>query len=184
MGTKSFFCSALVLLLLTTASHAQQTPYYITDGDSQRLLIVQNGTIVSDTASFPLAYPMFATADGILILNRSGTEVREFNLDGTPTGNITTLPGTFEQLLDAASNGVNIFLARFGTSEILIANLDFSNIESLFGVPFGPSSVAYDPVRDELLVGVFGQSTLSRYTLTGSLIGTIPSPIGSAALHH
>lgn len=173
----------IALLCSVAAANAQQSPYYVTDGDSERLFIIQDGELVTQATTFSPAYPLYVDTNRLLILRRQGDEVREFNLDGTPTGNDTALPGNFDQLLDATTDGTNIYLGRCcGGNEVLIADLDFSNIQTLFPVPGGVFGLAYDPVREELLIASSDADTLQRYTVDGTLVGTIPSPSGSGDL--
>ena len=82
-----------VLLFVSANAVAQSVPYYITDGDSSQMYIVQNGVLQNTVTTFSGAYaPSIITT--VRLKHVADGEAREYTLAGAPTGNSWSGSGT------------------------------------------------------------------------------------------
>lgn len=151
---KTFF--PLAVLALAGAASAQSTSYYITSGDNNLMYEVKNGAVQNVVSTFSLGYPI-AVRNTIWLGDRDDGGAREYNLNGTLTGNTSAGGFGFSQLLDGAAgnNGLNYGIECCGgTNSVTIANSDWSGQSALFTLPNNTNGegVAYDTLNDHIYV--------------------------------
>lgn len=158
-----------VVGLSALPASAQQTPFYVFDGDAQRGFIVQNGNATVFN-TFGLGYPV-SVRNTVWLGDRDNREAREFDLAGNPTGNTSAGGPVITQILDGTTDGINNYGGVFSAGRVTIANLDWSNQSVLFNLPDSAAGITYDPTTNTLFVGLFNNQ-LQQYSLTGTLLNT------------
>lgn len=187
MRSSTFTLTYAGVLLLSSVALAQTTPYYLTDGDSSTMFIIQGGVLVDTVSTTLRAYPP-AIRSTVWLGGRDDTGGVEYTLAGIPTGNTSVGNNAYTQLLDGTSDGQNnnYGIECCGSPDSVIrANPDWSGSSTLFDLPSntGGSGIAYDTSAGTLFVSLFDGSVL-EYSLAGDVLNTfaIPSVGGLAAL--
>jgi len=165
--------AALLSVTVAAPLAAQQTSYYILDGDSNKGFIVQNGILQSTfTVGSQDSYPSYALRfDGgnFLVVNRNGTRSEEYNAAGVLTGVSHNLgPQDLDQLLDGGTDGTSTYSARYGSSTgVYKGNMNFGgqsllfSLDDTYGVTYGNGSV-----------WAITSNTLYQYTTGGAFVNS------------
>jgi len=72
-------------LVISVSAFAQTMSYYLFDGDSQKMYIVQGGVLQSTVTTFDTGYPP-AIRTTIRLLDRHYDSMHEYSLAGAPIG--------------------------------------------------------------------------------------------------
>ncbi|MEP6833437.1 MAG: PEP-CTERM sorting domain-containing protein [Gemmatimonas sp.] len=143
----------VALALTATPLSAQQTAFYLIDGDSNLGYIVKNGALqstfsVANQASFA-SYGIRFDQGKFALLSRDGSASEEYTAAGVQTG-VTHNLGTpdLDQILDGGTDGVSTYVARFGSNTgVYKGDMNFGNqsmlfaLEDTYGVTYGNGSV-------------------------------------------
>ena len=181
-----FLNTTLSVLILTVSSLANAGIIYVTDGDSQRLAIVNTstGSLVNTVSTDGGAYPI-AVQDTIWLGHLYGSSSAvEYDLNGISTGS-TSAASTFNAT-DGASDGVlNYALTDvFTTSATIVsANQDWTNQQYMFTVSSnsgGLVGITYDSALSSFWIS--SANDIFQYDLTGSLISQFSHTAGRGAL--
>lgn len=182
---KMAICGVALLgaLMIVSAeeSRAQSTTYYITDGFSRVMHIVESGVLVDTVPTYFNADPL-AVRDTILLGHRDDTEAREYTLAGVPTGETFTGNGSFSQIRDGTTDGVqfNYGIECCGTTNsVIVADLNWENSQELFSIPFNGQGIAYDTRTDHLFTSTSGDTMIREYDLAGTLVNSFSTVAAS-----
>jgi hypothetical protein len=168
--------AALGLSLLAGPASAQQTPFYIFDGDSQNGYIVQNGQMINNftTAAVGIGYPV-AVRNTVWLGDRDNNGAAEYTLGGVPTGNTSAGAGGFTQLLDGTGDAFNNFGIEWGSNgdTVTVANQNWTGQTTLFNLPTTnvASSITVDTSAGVFYIGGFND-VLNVYTFEGTLLNS------------
>lgn len=172
---KKILCAALVGSFAAGSAVAagNSTPYYIFDGDRQTGYEILNANLVNTFSTFSIGYPV-AITNTIWLGDRDNQGAKEYNLNGTATGN-TSAGGTFiSQLLDGTTDGKGTNFGATccaGQNVVTSANADWSNQQTLFNIPVEASGIAYDSKNGHLFISTLRSGgVLLEYDLTGNLL--------------
>ncbi len=177
MRSSIFALTYAGVLLLPTATLAQTTPYYLTDGDSSTMFIIQGGALIDTVTTTSLAYPP-AIRSTVWLGGRDDTGGVEYTLAGVPTGNTSVGNNAYTQLLDGTSDGQNY---NYGIEccglpdSVIRANADWSGSTTLFDLPLDGNGITYDTSAGTLFVSLFDGSVV-EYSLAGDVLNTFTSP--------
>lgn len=173
-------------LAATEALAVNITPYYLTDGDSQKMWIINAG-VASVYTTYSLGYPIAVTSS-VWLGHRDDNQAREYTLAGAPTGNTSVGGNGFSQLLDGTTNGAGTNYGVEccgGTNSVTTASGTWTGQMVLFNAAglggSGGSGIAYDTATGSLFVSTFA-NRLINYTTTGSVISDIALPFLVSAL--
>ena len=132
--------AVLVSLAAAAPLAAQQTSYYILDGDSNIGYIVRNGSLqstfsVSNQSDYP-SYALRFDQGNFLVVNRNGTRSQEYNPLGVQTGVSHNLGAQdLDQLLDGGTDGTSTYTARYGSNTgVYKGDMNFGNQSLLFSL--------------------------------------------------
>ncbi len=179
--TAFFWCALLVVLTLSTSATASQL--YVTDGDAQRLAIVETdtGTLLATRATYAGGYPL-AVRGSIWMGSYYGTVANEYDLTGVATG--VSVPYTDIDAVDAAASPTTSYQLgnAFSTSATVYAcDPDFQNEVVLFSVAGNDLvGITYDLVSGNLWIS--DQNNIYQYTTGGSLVGQFAHSSGRGCL--
>lgn len=173
---------ALLSATIAAPLAAQQTSYYIIDGDSQVGYIVRNGALQS---TFSVAsqdqYPSYAfrfDQGNFVVVNRNGSSSQEYNAAGIATG-VTHALGSqnLDQLLDGGTDGLSTYSARFGSNTgVYKGDMNFGNqsllfsLDNTYGVTYGNGSV-----------WALTEGGLHQYTTGGVFVNSFALNLGGRA---
>jgi hypothetical protein len=161
------------LLAFAGAACAQNTPYYIANGDGTVMYHVQFGAVQNVIPTFQLGYPL-AVRNTIWLGDRDDAGATEYGLNGVPTGNTSAGGNAFSQLLDGAAgnNGLNYGIECCGgVNSVTVANADWSGQATLFDLPNNANGegIAYDTSMDHIYLVDFS-GTFYRTDLAGNVL--------------
>ena len=163
--------AAILSLTVAAPLAAQQTKYYILDGDSNNGFIVQNGVLQSTfTVGYQDSYPSYGlrfNGGNFVVVNRNGTTSEEYNAAGALTGVSHNLGSQeLDQILDGGTDGTSTYSARYGSNPgVYKGDMNFGNqsllfsLDDTFGVTYGNGSV-----------WAVTADTLFQYTTGGALV--------------
>ncbi len=163
-------------LLLLAVSMALSAPvfaqtYYVTDGDANIVWIIDlaSGTATSFNTD-PLDSPYaLGITDTIVLSDRDNVEVREYLLDGTPTGMTWVGPGGFDEMLDGTTDGQGTYYgASWSGAGVTVSDEGWTNTTQLFDPGWNVMGIAYDTSDDTLWLVNDEAGTVHHYTLGGS----------------
>ena len=142
-----------------------------TDGDSNIAYIVN--TANSNTSSFSLLssaggedarYPISIFNNQIITSARGGQGSTIFNLTGSLLNSYSYPSNTnYDQLLDGTTDGHKNYAIRCcsGADVVISADLNWSNTQILFSIPFGGSGITYDPKTNTLWLADFSGNIIN-----------------------
>ena len=172
---------------------------YASSGPST-IYVVQRGSVVTSFATAgssatygegSLAVTNVITTDGFgsgLGLGTAG----QYTLTGTPTGITHTAQGTpgysGENTYDGTSDGQHNYTVQYssnvGGGVVIQTDPNWQNPVALFTAPGGSGSnlgIAYDPSNDSLWIAKWSGTTISDYSLSGTLLSSFDTGRGSMA---
>ena len=160
------------------------TPYYLTDGDSQKMWII-NGGVASVFNTYSLGYPIAVTSS-VWLGHRDDNQAREYTLGGVATGATSVGGNAFSQLLDGTTNGTGTNYGVEccgGPNSVTMASSTWTGQTVKFNLSGGSggTGITYDTATGSLFVSTFG-NRLINYTTTGSVISDIALPFLVSAL--
>ena len=164
---------------LAAAAHAQVTPMIITEFNTDRAIIVQNGQLVR---SFTLnstdenAMAVFGANDIRTVGRNAGQNGQQYDefgnlLGGGPYDNDAVGASDF---YDGTTDGINNYSISHngGPFDVFSADDEWNGATSIFTPTRRSSGIAYDPVNNTLwtsaTVGTFTE--YQEYTLGGTLL--------------
>jgi hypothetical protein len=170
IGLRAAAAAALMVYISGTAQ-AQTSALYVTDGDSQRLAIVQDGALIATKTTFVRGYPIAVTATAwIGDYNGNQPDAHEFDLGGDPTG--ASAPYTPVFAVDGATTGgvtYQLGNAFNSNSTVYVGDFDFQNSSPLFDVQGSDLvGITYDSAAGTIWIS--DQATIYEYTTEGSLL--------------
>lgn len=179
-----------ILINITFHQSSKALEIFFTSGDTDTAFIVdvQDATFQTfslDNGSFNGSsenngYPLVVINNEILISTRNGLATNTYSLSGTFLGtNYYSGNANFDQLLDGTTDGTKNYAVRccFG-NEVIVADLDWQNPQSLFNITEGGSGIAYDSRYRSLWVLDFNGEFIN-YSLTGEVISRFTLPRAS-----
>jgi hypothetical protein len=178
--------AVVAFLLWSGVAAAQSSPYYITDGNGPTMWIVQNGAIQSTVPVFTDAYAI-AVRNTVLLESFLEGGAREYTLAGAPTGNTFPGGGTYQQLLDGTTDGVqyNYTIAwdySPGDGDpVLRYDLNWQTPTVLFSLPSPKhaSSITYDTSTGHLFIAFDDDGVIREFNLAGNQLGSFDTGLGS-----
>lgn len=134
------------LLVASTATAAGPTSeYFITDGDSRRLVVVQGSSIIRNWTLRDNTYPIAVVDTVRAYATYSNNTGSEYKLDGTYTGVDYPFQGDAGQSLDGATDATSRnWLVSFNDSYVWQFTRDWKNPRQLFRLPSTPTGITYD----------------------------------------
>jgi MYXO-CTERM domain-containing protein len=178
MSIRQGFIACGVLAAAGVAG-AQTDPLYITDGDSARLAIVQNGVLQSVAATHVRGYPIIATSS-VWIGDYNGNQPNsiEYDLAGNATGN--TAPYTPVFAVDAGQDGKQSYQlgdAFNSSSTVYVSDMQLGNPQKLFGVQGSDLvGITFDSASGNLWIT--DQDQFYEYTTGGQLVSQFKHGVG------
>lgn len=172
---KKILCAALVGSFAAGSAVAagNSTPYYIFNGDGQTGYEILNGNVVNTFSTFGIGYPV-AITNTIWLGDRDNGGAKEYNLNGTATGNTSAGGARISQLLDGTTDGKGTnYGATCCASQNVVtsANADWSNQQVLFNIPVEAAGIAYDSKNGHLYISTLRSGgLLLEYDLAGNLL--------------
>lgn len=130
---------AIVSGLAASGALAQQSPYYLTNGDGQQVCVVQNGVETNRWSTGLYNYPIAVSGGQVRICDGQGfgQQGKAYDLNGNFQGNLQQrAEGSFT--LDGTSDGTFNYYASSGGT-LFRTDLDWGNVTQLYQV----GSVAY-----------------------------------------
>jgi hypothetical protein len=158
------------------------TPYYLTDGDAQRMWIINSG-VASEFTTYSIGYPI-AVTNSVWLGHRDDNQAREYSLAGAPTGNTSSGGNAFSQLLDGTTNGAgtNYGVECCGSpNSVTTAAFNWAGQTALFNISGAGTGIAFDTATNSLFVSTFS-NRLQNYTTSGALISDVALPFLVSAL--
>ncbi|MFO1055183.1 MAG: hypothetical protein U1F36_23440 [Planctomycetota bacterium] len=168
-------------LLLVTASVAlprttlaQISPYVVMAGDQSHFHVIQSGVLLR-TWSVPPGTAQYQYAlvvhDTIRTMGANVGDIgAQYDLNGTDLGARFTHPTGPSRAWDGTTDGVHHYTIDTAGG-VYRLDRDWSNPVFLFSAG-GIGALTYDPTNDSLWVSQFGTSTITDYTMTGSVISS------------
>jgi hypothetical protein len=152
---------------------ANLTPYYLFDGFSSVGYEITNGAVANTFSTFEFGYPV-AIRNTIWLGDINDAGAKEYNLNGTATGNTSTGGTNFSQLLDGATgpaNNYGITCCR-APNVVTVANGDWSGQASLFNIGVQGTGIAYDLSNNTLYTSDLISTVIVHYDLAGNVLGS------------
>lgn len=163
--------SATLCLLLSFPSRSQSSEYFIVDGGSGVLSVVQNGAVVRSFNQRNTGPMPIAVAGTIRTYAQFAEIGSEYDLAGNWTGTDYPFGGPTGQNVDGATDGVqNNWIAAWNQAGIYRTDRDWQNPTLQFAVPGGPTGVAYDGNTGNLWVIDFANQVVAEYDLGGNVL--------------
>lgn len=181
--TSGLLVSVAGVLAVAGAAAGQTDRLYITDGDSQRLAIVQGGVLQSVKTTHVRGYPIVVNSS-LWIGDYNGNQPNaiEYDLDGNATG--ATVPYTPIFAVDAGSDGGQSFQlgnAFNSNATVYAGGAQFENSTPLFDVQGSDLvGITYDTANGSIWVS--DQSQLYEYSLGGSLLSSFSHQSGRGCI--
>ena len=179
------FCSA------SATASAQTGKYYLMDGDSQTGYIASGGSVLS---SFRQANNGIGGGLGEYALAVSGGSIRslangncgsgtcanglgsQYNLSGTYTGTTYAYPVAGACFYDGASDGTSNYSVDYCKGGVYKTALDWSSPTQIFATSAGNLGITYDPTSNTIFTASFYGSSVSQWSMTGTLLNTFATP--------
>jgi len=172
---RQVFWGLMIAMALVGSASAQTDEYYIVDGGSQKISVVQGGAIVRSWTGPTNAMPIAVLDTVRTYVQYSSTGFgNEYLLDGTQTGVTYDYQGESNtgQSIDGGSDGVEYnYLAGWNDGAIWRYDLDWKNPERIFAVS-GPTGVTYDTSTGNLWVISFNDQNVTEYATDGTPISS------------
>jgi len=158
---------------LCSAALGQADPYYMSDGDGRKIIVVQGGAIIDTFAAVPdmRAFPI-AVVDTVRTTGYSPGEIGgEYQLDGTPTGVQYPL-NQGQNMSDGTTDGVEFnYGIEFTGANVWRYDRNWANGVPIFSAP-GYGGIAYDPTDSTFWLSGDRRAGISHYDLSGNLLGS------------
>lgn len=171
------------VLAIAGVAGAQTDPLYITDGDSARLAIVQNGVLQSLAKTHVRGYPIIATSS-LWIGDYNGNQPNsiEYDLAGNPTGNTAPYSPIFA--VDAGQDGKQSYQlgdAFNSSSTVFTSDMQLGNPQKLFGVQ-GNDLVGITYDTNDGMIWVSDQDQCYEYDMAGNLQFSFKHGVGRGCI--
>lgn len=168
--------AALAALAFTTAgpATAQTSEYFVMAGDQATFHVLQGGVLVRSWSPAPgtaqYQYPL-VVADTIRTMGANAGEIgAEYDLNGNDLGTRYTHPTGPTRSWDGTTDGTYHYAIDSGGG-VYRFNRDWSNPTMLFSAG-GLGSLTYDPTNNSMWVSQFSTSTITEYTLGGTVLSS------------
>jgi len=166
---------AATIAFLFFPAQAIAQSFYLSngDGDTTYIIDLNTGSYTSfSTASQSMAYALGVT-NRVLLSDRANSLVVEYSLAGVPTGNTWTGPGTFDQMLDGATDGQGTYYgASWSNTGVTVSDNTFTNTVLLFDPGFAVIGITYDSSDNTLWLVSSTDGNVYHYTLAGTQVSS------------
>lgn len=166
---------AIAIASTVATATAQVSEYFLMTGDQATFHVVQNGVLVRSwgiaAGTDDYQYPI-AVAGTVRAMGADTADIgAEYDLNGNDLGTRFVQPGSpVGRCWDGTTDGLNNYAIDTGG---MVWRFDhaWANPAALFDAG-GIGSVTYDPVNQTLWVGQFGTSTITEYSLGGTVVSS------------
>jgi len=169
--------------LVASAVAGPTSEWFISDGNSRRISVVQGSSVVRSWIGRDDAMTL-AVINTVRTYGEYHTNFgSEYKLDGTWTGvDYPYQGGPADQRVDGGTDGVSRnFEAAWNDGGIWQYTLDWKNPQRLFSAN-GPTGVTYDLKTGNLWVIEYGTKRVVQYTTAGAVVSAFPYTTGSGWL--
>jgi hypothetical protein len=144
--------------------------YYVTDGDSNILSVVQGQSVVRSWQLQDNQYPIAVTSTVRAYASYNYNTGSEYTLAGVPTGKTYPFQGDAGQSLDGATDASrHNWLISFNDYAVWQFDRDWKNPTSLFTLSNSPTGITYDMRSGNLWIAS-DDGIIGRYTMSGTLL--------------
>lgn len=173
---KQFVCLVVAFAVLGAIHPAGAGPiseYYITNGDSLSMKVVQGNSIVRSWTLRDNQYPT-AVVDTVRAYGTYSNNVgSEYDLFGNFLGVNYPHRGDAGQSLDGTTDAVSYnWLVSFNDDGVWQFDRNWANPIRIFGLPTKPTGITYDLVSGHLWIARDTASVIEEYTLGGTLVSS------------
>ena len=176
---KSMVLGLAVLGLAAAGSALAQTDaYYVTDGDVQRGVRIQNGAIDLQWNLTDNQYPLAITGTIKIYGTYNFNTGAEYDLNGNPTGVTYPFVGGSGAFLDGTTDSQSRnWACSFNDAGIWQFTQNWASPTLAFSVPSLPEGITYDSTSDHLWVARSqaagaSQNLIEEYTTAGQLVSS------------
>jgi len=162
--------------------------YYVTAGDQGTNWILQGTSATSFAQAHPGnfgEYGIAVSGGSVRTLGNANDQVNfgaQYTLGGTYTGVDYSYPLSGAAFYDGTTDGVHNYSVDFFTGTVYQMSLDWSSSVSLFATGAGSGGnlgITYDPTNNSLWISRWNNSTVSNFSLSGSLLSSFTGPATS-----
>lgn len=168
----------------TLAVAGPLSPYYVTAGDQGNNWILQGNTATLFTQAQPSNGGEYAIAvtDTVKTLGNGNANDQQsgsqYTLGGTYTGVSYTYPVPGASFYDGASDGRSNYSVDFLSGAVYRFNADWTNPSVLFSLGnSGLLGITYDQTNNSLWISSFNGTSVSDYSLTGTLLSSFNASV-------
>lgn len=188
-GGRDLIISTVIVLaaLLGLTANAQTGPvsnYYLTNGDGQKIWIVQGATAATSfTATSFEEYPIYVLGSTIRTTGDSSSNDmigNQYTLAGAPTGTMYALSSPILRAFDATTDGARSYAVDFDAGIVYQMNLDYTSPVALFSAQ--GLGITYDSSNNSLWVSSWSTNAVTDYSLTGTVLASFNASVVSGSL--
>jgi hypothetical protein len=163
------------------------SPYYLTAGDNGMNWVVQGNAVINSwSQQHPenLGEYAIAVASHVRTLGNGNPSSRhpgsEYTLAGIYTGTDFPYPVANAAFYDGATDGTHNYSVDYESGGgVYQFDADWTNPNLLFSVPPSYLGITYDATNDSLWLSQFGGSIVANYSLSGTLLSSFVTSLGS-----
>lgn len=146
--------------------------YYVTDGDSQRLVVIQGNSIVRQWRLRDNQYPIAVVNTVRAYATYSHNTGSEYTLQGVYTGTDYPFQGDAGQSLDGATDAVRRnWLISFNDNFVYEFDRNWASPRQLFQLPSTPTGITYDMRTGNLWIA-HDQGVIEQRRLDGTVVSS------------
>lgn len=161
-------------LVLAASASAQNTPIWLTDGDSHNIFIVQNGAIQQQINQQPQhhGYPIAVSSDARLTAYIPGSTGGQYDLGGNYLNNDYNNDGV-DAMTDGTTDGVNYnYGIRYYDGSVFRYDRNWDNPQQIFSVGGDFGAITYDSSDGTLWVKNRNfNAQVDHYNAAGGYLG-------------
>jgi hypothetical protein len=169
---KTFACA--VVFAAAAAASGQSTPFWLTDGDSHNIFVVQNGAIqqVINQQGQHHGYPLAISGDVRVTAYLPNGVGGHYDLAGNYLGNDFNNDGV-DAMTDGTTDGVQYnYGIRYYDGSVFRYDLNWDNPQQLFAVGSDFGAITYDSSDGTLWVKNRNtNATVNHYDAAGNFLG-------------
>ncbi len=181
---KAYFVTSVCLVALAftgvaLAGAGPNSPLYLTytfdANGGQRIVVVQGNSLTSFAEAYgpPDEVPIAVWGDVRTAGAFPGWLGGQYSLAGTPTGTTYPLTSIPSSAYDSTSDGSHNYLVDYTYGGVYQTARDFSNPVLLFSsTGYYNLGITYDAVNKSLWISGWGNTTVTDYSLSGSVISS------------
>ncbi|HEY4934664.1 MAG TPA: PEP-CTERM sorting domain-containing protein [Terriglobales bacterium] len=179
---KAPFVTAVCLVALAftgvaLAGPGPTSPLYLTytfdRNGGNSIVVVQGNSFTSFAEAYgaPDEVPIAVAGDVRTSGNSSTTIGGQYSLAGTPTGTTYVLPAIPSTAYDSTTDGSHNYLVDYTYGGVYQTARDFTNPVALFtSTGLYNLGITYDPANNSLWISGWGNTTVTDYSLSGTVI--------------